>query len=64
MVRLRRACPEWGWGEWRVLDTGDPVVFALAAEWQGGVVLAVHDLAGDERAAGARAGASAAGPRA
>ena len=51
MVRLRRACPELGWGAWRVLDAGDPAVFALAAEWRGGAVLAVHNLAGEARGA-------------
>ena len=45
MIRLRRLCPEWGRGRWQVLDTGATEVFALAAEWQGGIVLALHNLA-------------------
>ena len=51
MVRLRRRCPELGWGAWTVLDGGDPAVFALAAEWHGGVVVTVHNLAGEPREA-------------
>ena len=48
MIRLRRLCPEWGRGRWHVLDAGATSVFALAAEWQGGVVLAMHNLADAE----------------
>lgn len=33
------------WGSCRILDAGDPAVFAHACEWSGGKVLAVHNLA-------------------
>ena len=29
LVRTRRSCPEIGWGEWRVLETGETGVLAL-----------------------------------
>ena len=51
MVQLRRRCPELGWGRWEVLDGGDPAVFALAVEWHGGVVVTLHNLAGEPREA-------------
>jgi trehalose synthase len=52
LLRRRRECPELGWGRWRLLDPGDPAVFAHAAEWEGSTIVAVHNLAG--RAARAR----------
>ena len=51
MIRLRRDCPEIGWGEWRLIDAGDSAVLALALEWRGGVVLTLHNLAPDARVA-------------
>ena len=47
MIRLRRGCPEIGWGRWDVLDAGHPAVIALVCEWHDGVVLTVHNLAGE-----------------
>ena len=44
LVRVRRACPEIGWGEAEVLDAGDPGVLALRASWRGGVVITLHNL--------------------
>jgi maltose alpha-D-glucosyltransferase / alpha-amylase len=43
-IRLRKECPEFGWGEWQILETNQPSVFAHRCEWQGGVVLAIHNL--------------------
>ena len=47
MVRLRRGCPEIGWGTWTALDAGHPAVLALACEWKRGVVVTVHNLSGE-----------------
>lgn len=44
MLRIRRGCPEIGWGDWSVVRTDDPCVFAHLVSWQDGVVLAVHNL--------------------
>ena len=63
MVRLRRRCPELGWGAWTVLDGGDPAVFALAAEWHGGVVVTLHNLAGEPREAAVELSRWAGAPR-
>ncbi|XHX76351.1 MAG: alpha-amylase family protein [Stenomitos frigidus ULC029] len=43
-IRLRKECPEFGWGAWQLLETNHPSVFAHRCEWQGGVVIAVHNL--------------------
>jgi maltose alpha-D-glucosyltransferase / alpha-amylase len=43
-IRIRKECPEFGWGTWRQVETHHPSVFAHRCEWQGGTVLAVHNL--------------------
>jgi len=46
MIRLRKECPEIGWGSWRVLATRQPSVLALIYEWRGNAVVTVHNFAG------------------
>ena len=48
LIRRRRECPELGWGEWRLLDAGDPAVLVQRSDWDGSTVVAVHNLAGRE----------------
>ncbi len=48
LIRARKECPEFGRGAWRVLETGEPAVFAQESRWKGGRALALHNLAGDE----------------
>jgi maltose alpha-D-glucosyltransferase/alpha-amylase len=43
-IRMRKECPEFGWGKWQILDTGNPQVFAHRCEWRGGVVIAFHNF--------------------
>lgn len=43
-IRTRREHPEFGWGEFEVLDTGVPTVFAHRCSWRGSAVIAVHNL--------------------
>ena len=43
-IRLRKECPELGWGQWQILATNHPSVFAHRCEWQGNVVIAIHNL--------------------
>jgi maltose alpha-D-glucosyltransferase/alpha-amylase len=52
LIATRRACPEIGWGECRVLEVGAPSILALRAEWRGNVVITLHNLA--DRVAEAR----------
>jgi maltose alpha-D-glucosyltransferase / alpha-amylase len=42
----RKECPEFGFGECELVETGHPTVFAHRCQWEGGVVIAVHNLAG------------------
>jgi maltose alpha-D-glucosyltransferase/alpha-amylase len=54
LIRRRRECPEFGWGEWALLDAGDPAVFAQRSDWQGSTVVAVHNLSGRKARASLR----------
>ena len=51
LIRRRRECPEFGWGAWALLDTGDDAVFAHRCDWEDSTVVAVHNLAGREASA-------------
>ena len=44
-IRMRKECPEFGWGTWQIIETGNPCVFAHRSSWRSGVVIAVHNLA-------------------
>ena len=46
-IGVRKECPEFGWGEVRVVDTGDSRVLAHRCDWLDGTVLAVHNLCGE-----------------
>lgn len=43
-IRVRKECPELGWGTYKLIHTDQPSVLALRFEWQGGVILTVHNL--------------------
>ena len=44
MIRLRKECPEIGWGRCSILETGSPHVLALRYDWRGNSVLVVHNF--------------------
>ena len=45
LIRLRKECPEFGWGDAQVLRTGSPHVLAVLATWRHNAVIAVHNFA-------------------
>jgi maltose alpha-D-glucosyltransferase / alpha-amylase len=45
VIHKRKECPEFGWGECKLIDTGEPSVFAHQCEWEDGLVIAMHNLA-------------------
>jgi maltose alpha-D-glucosyltransferase / alpha-amylase len=45
LIRTRKQCPEIGWGEWHLLDLGQPSVLALRNDWRDGTIITVHNLA-------------------
>jgi maltose alpha-D-glucosyltransferase/alpha-amylase len=47
MIRLRKECPEIGWGDWKILQTGSPRVLAMCYQWRGNSLVVIHNF--DER---------------
>jgi maltose alpha-D-glucosyltransferase/alpha-amylase len=45
LIRMRKECPEFGWGDYQVLRTGSPQVLAVLATWRKNAVVAVHNFA-------------------
>jgi maltose alpha-D-glucosyltransferase / alpha-amylase len=56
MIRVRKQCPEVGWGEWRVVPSGTRAVLAIAYIWRGNTIVSVHNLAQEPREAKLRLG--------
>ena len=46
-VRVRRESPELGWGEWRILDVGDPRVLAIETRWRDDQMVTLHNLSAE-----------------
>ena len=44
MIRVRKECPEIGWGEWASLRTGVPGVLCLCYSWRGNQVVVLHNF--------------------
>lgn len=44
MLHIRKKCPEFGWGKYRVLPGCHASVLAHRCEWNQGTVVAVHNL--------------------
>jgi trehalose synthase len=44
LIERYRECPELAWGDYRVLDTGEPAVLAQRSDIDGGTVIAVHNF--------------------
>jgi maltose alpha-D-glucosyltransferase/alpha-amylase len=49
MIRLRKQCPEVGWGDWRIVPTGSRNVLAIAYTWRGNTIVTLHNLAQEAR---------------
>jgi len=43
IIRMRKECPEIGWGDWQILRTGSPHVLALRYDWRDNAIIAVHN---------------------
>ncbi|MDF5732266.1 MAG: alpha-glucosidase C-terminal domain-containing protein [Rhizonema sp. PD38] len=42
---MLKDCPEFGWGKWQLIETGNKSVFAHRCEWNKSVVVAIYNLA-------------------
>jgi trehalose synthase len=47
LIRRRRQTPEFGWGHWSVVDTGEDAVLAHRCDWGQRTVMAVHNFAAE-----------------
>lgn len=44
LIRLRKECPEIGWGDWTILKTGSPQVLAMRYDWRGTSLVILHNF--------------------
>jgi maltose alpha-D-glucosyltransferase/alpha-amylase len=44
IMRMRKEVPEVGWGDFAVIDVGDPAVLVMRYDWRNNSVLFVHNL--------------------
>jgi maltose alpha-D-glucosyltransferase/alpha-amylase len=47
IIRMRKECPEIGWGDFDIVHTRAPSVLALRYHWRNNAVWAIHNLAGE-----------------
>jgi len=45
LIRLRKECPEIGWGDWVILETGLREVVGICYKWRGNSVMTLHNFA-------------------
>jgi maltose alpha-D-glucosyltransferase/alpha-amylase len=44
MIRVRKECPEVGWGEWKIIPTANSSILAICYEWRGNSVVVLHNF--------------------
>ncbi len=44
LIRIRQECPEIGWGEWCIIETGVPSVLGMYYKWQDSSLLILHNF--------------------
>ena len=49
IIRMRKEVPEIGWGDFHIVPTRDPAVFAIRYDWRNNSVLFLHNLSGVPR---------------
>ncbi len=47
MIRLRKECPEIGYGEWMILPADSPNVLALRYDWRGNSLITIHNFSAE-----------------
>jgi maltose alpha-D-glucosyltransferase/alpha-amylase len=45
LIRLRKECPEIGWGDWEILATGYKEVLGICYSWRGNSLMTLHNFA-------------------
>src|SRR4051794_919244 len=46
-IRVRRECPELGWGSWRTIKVSDSRVLVIEARWRDGRMVTLHNLSAE-----------------
>ncbi len=49
-IRMRRECPEIGWGNWEILKVDAPGVLVMRYEWNGRSLVILHNFTPSPRA--------------
>jgi maltose alpha-D-glucosyltransferase/alpha-amylase len=49
-IRMRRECPEIGWGNWEILEVDAPGVLVMHYEWNGRSLVILHNFSSSPRA--------------
>jgi maltose alpha-D-glucosyltransferase/alpha-amylase len=49
-IRMRRECPEIGWGNWEILKVDAPGVLVMQYEWNGRSLVILHNFSSSPRA--------------
>ena len=44
IIRMRKECPEIGWGDWEAVKCGTPKVLGLRYDWRGNSILVLHNF--------------------
>ena len=44
MIRLRKECPEIGWGDWEIIKVESPHVLGMCYEWRGNSLIVLHNF--------------------
>jgi maltose alpha-D-glucosyltransferase / alpha-amylase len=44
MIRVRKECPEIGWGSWKILHTGSSKVLGMRYDWRGNSLVVLHNF--------------------
>src|SRR5690606_20967534 len=44
LIRLRKECPEIGWGDWRILPCRAPTVLAIRYTWRNATLVVLHNF--------------------
>jgi maltose alpha-D-glucosyltransferase/alpha-amylase len=44
MIRVRKECPEIGWGSWKILPTGSSKVLGMRYDWRGNSLVVLHNF--------------------
>ncbi|HEU0034778.1 MAG TPA: alpha-amylase family protein [Kofleriaceae bacterium] len=47
MIRMRKEVPEFGWGEFEILETGETCVLGMRYRWRNNSVVALHNFRGE-----------------